>query len=649
MTRYKTAELPRLKDVHIDSGFWGFYKDIVKNSVIPYQWKALNDQIEGAEPSHCIENFRLAAQKNKQGYITSDFYGMVFQDSDLAKWLEAVAYFIAENPDDQLEKTADKMIELIGEAQEVDGYLDTYFTVKKPDQKWTNLRDDHELYCAGHLIEAAVAYYEATGKRRFLDIMEKNVRHIRTVLGSENGKKPGYPGHPEIELALIRLYHATDNSEYLDLAEYFIRERGQEPHYFLTEAELREDDKYWAKGTIRPPLAYCQADQPITGQQSLRGHAVRALYLLAGVVDVAIETGAYDLLSTAHRLWESCIHKQMYLTGGVGSTHHGEAFTFEYDLPNDTVYAETCASIALIFVAQRFLRINQNSVFADIIERALYNTCIASMQMDGTRFLYVNPLTVWPEASNKDCDHWHVTPQRQKWFGCACCPPNFARLIGSLGQYAFAIQDDTLFVHLYVESSSEFTTSKGKTKIELLTKYPLDGVVNIRKTGDECKLALRIPDWCKNYELFSDGQKIDQVPDSGYVFVSCPQGDHEIRLEMEMTASRVYCNPHVPENIGRTALQRGPLVYCLEQADNGAELWRYSLPTDAEIEECYEPDLLGGVITLSVEANVIPDEDNKQLYRSSKIPESKTKIKFIPYYTWSNREIGEMMVWIREA
>ena len=420
------ASLPKVSDVLINSGFWGFYRDIVRHSVIPYQWKALNDEIPGAVPSHCIENFRLAAQMNKTGKVDKPFFGMIFQDSDLAKWLEAVAYQLEAKPDAQLEATADEMIDLIGEAQEADGYLDTFYTVSQPDKKWTNLRDNHELYCTGHLIEAAVAYFEATGKRKFLEIMEKNVRLISTVLGRESGKKAGYPGHPEIELALVRLYHATGKKDYLDLAEYFVTERGQSPLYYEIEATQRENDDYdyyWAKKFIHPPLAYCQADKPITEQESLRGHAVRALYLLSGIIDVAYETDNRELMAAAHRLWSSCVDKQMYITGGVGSTHHGEAFSFAYDLPNDTVYAETCASIALIFAAQRLLRIDPQSHYADIIERALYNTCIGSMQLDGTRFLYVNPLTVWPEASEKDADHWHVTPERQPWFGCACCPP----------------------------------------------------------------------------------------------------------------------------------------------------------------------------------------------------------------------------------
>lgn len=642
--------LPRIADVRIDGGFWGFYRDIVRDSVIPYQWKALNDDIAGAAPSHCVANFRLAAQLNQTGRIDQPFTGNVFQDSDLAKWLEAVAYQLGIEPDPALEKLADDTIDLIAAAQEPDGYLDTYYTVAQPDKKWTNLRDNHELYCAGHLIEAAVAYYETTGKRKLLDVMEKNVACIASVLGRELGQKKGYPGHPEIELALIRLYHATGKHQYLDLAEYFITERGQSPSYFEVEASLRPQDRAWAAEVIRPMLAYYQADQPIVDQEQIRGHAVRALYLLAGVVDVAFETGNEQLMAAARRLWRNCVERQMYVTGGVGSTHHGEAFTFDYHLPNETVYAETCASIALIFAARRLLQIDPQAHFADVIERALYNTCIGGMQLDGTRFLYVNPLTVWPEASDKEPDHWHVTPERQAWFGCACCPPNLARLITSLGQYAYGMLDRKVFVHLFVAGTARFPIEDQTVQISVETEYPVRGKIQLKKSGPDCELALRIPGWCRSYRLRLDGQAYAAEVRNGYAYVRCPDGEQSIDLDLDMPVMRVYSHPAVPENIGRVALQRGPLVYCLEEADNGSQLWQVQLPVSAEISEQTEPDLLGGIVTLQADAIRLSVPSDTGLYLNDQAPAAiPTKLKWIPYYAWANRNRGEMMVWLSET
>lgn len=643
----KQAHIPKISDVQIKDGFWGFYKKIVKDVVIPYQWKVFNNQMPGVEPSYCIENLQLAAKKNRTGTIDQEFHGIVYQDSDLAKWIEAAACQMAQDPDEDLEKTVDGVINLIGQAQEKDGYLETYYTVKHPDRKWTNLRDGHELYCSGHLIEAAVAYYEATGKRAFLDIMERNVENIMSVFGKGPGKIPGYPGHPEIELALIRLYHATGKSKYLDLAEYFIRERGQEPNYFITEAKRREGDHYAAQTYIRPALAYCQADKPVTEQKSIRGHAVRALYLLAGIIDVAAETQSEDLFSSAIQLWEDCVKRQMYVTGGVGQTHHGEAFTFSYDLPNDTVYAETCASIALIFVAQRLLRIKPDASIADVMERALYNTCLASMQQDGTHFFYVNPLAVWPEASDHEPDHWHVKPQRQKWFRCACCPPNLARLISSLGQYIYTIDGDTIYTNLFIQNQFQVTINKGLVNLNIETEYPVDGKVKLIKKGDACTLALRIPSWCESYHLSVDGLHLEPDLTSGYVHIPCPKGDTEITLQFDLKVSRVHCNPSVPENIGSVALQRGPLVYCIEEADNGTELWRYRIPNDAHIREIFKPDLLGGVVALNVQGMKTVSQ-NSELYSHCEPEEESTPLTFIPYYAWSNRKPGEMRVWLRE-
>ena len=657
--------IPAIHEIGIKDGFWGFYTHRVRHSVLPYQWKALNDEIPDATPSHCIENFRMAARVNAgESVEASSFQGMVFQDSDLAKWLEAAAYQLAVENDPALAAIVDEMVDLVGAAQEPDGYLDTYFTVAHPDKKWTNLTHDHELYCAGHMLEAAVALFECTGRTKLLAIMEKNMACIAAVLGPEVGKKKGYPGHPELELALMRLFALTQNDRYLQMASWFIDERGQAPLYFEEEEKARQSTRLWSRDVIRPALAYFQADKPIREQQEIRGHAVRALYLLAGMVDVAAHTGDETLQASARRWWESTVERQMYITGGVGSTHHGESFSFPFHLPNDTVYAETCASIALIFVAQRLLRQAPDSQVADVMERALYNTCIGSMQRDGTRFLYVNPLEVWPEASDKDCDHWHVTPERQQWFGCACCPPNLARLIASLGQYTYSMSETTAWVHLFVQGSADLRTPEGLAiHLDVQTGYPYDGTVCFRKSGTAGTLAIRIPGWCRRWSLTLDGDTVAQSgstpPENGYVHITLAEGEQSPTLHLDMPAERVYCSPDVPENIGKVALTRGPLVYCIEGADNGDALWQCALPQDAVLRVQWEETLLDGMTTIETggvrlmksPADAAPRTTNgKDLYAvGTAIVPVPQALRFIPYHAWSNRQKGEMRVWITET
>lgn len=411
--------------IQIQDQFWNTYSDLVRETVIPYQWEALNDRVEDAEPSHAIRNFRIAA-----GLEQGEFGGWVFQDSDLYKWLEAVAYSLRHHPDQRLEKIADESIELIRQAQHDDGYLNTYFTIQEPGKQWTNLYEAHELYCAGHLIEAAVAYYQATGKRKLLDISCRFADLIDRMFGTKPGQIRAYCGHQEIELALIKLYGVTVEERYLNLSQYFIDERGKQPNYFIEEWERGSRTNIWSQGA--PNLEVYQSHLPVREQKVAVGHSVRAVYMCTAMADLARLTGDEGLKAACERLWSNTTGKQMYITGGIGSTHLGEAFTFDYDLPNDSVYAETCASIGLIFWARRMLQLEVKSEYADVLERALYNNVLGSMSMDGKHFFYVNPLEVWPEASLKNPDKHHVKPIRQKWFGCSCCPPNVARLLGSL-------------------------------------------------------------------------------------------------------------------------------------------------------------------------------------------------------------------------
>lgn len=636
--------------VRIQSGFWSPIRETVRREAIPYQWKALNDQIEGAVPSYCMRNFRIAAGKEN-----GQHGGYVFQDSDVYKWLEGVAYSLVWHPDSKLEKTADSAIEDIAAAQQPDGYLDTYYIINGLEKRWTNLMDHHELYCAGHMIEAAVAYYQATGKRRFLDVVLKYVDHIDSIFGREEGKLHGYPGHPVIEMALMRLYGITKDPRPLRLAQYFVLQRGQAPLYFEQERIRNQNKCYWLDGVLQ--YGYYQADKPLKEQKDAVGHAVRALYLYAGATDVAHETNDTELMEVCRRLWRSVTQRRMYITGAVGSSEYGEAFTFDYDLPNDTVYGETCASVALVFWAQRMLLMEPKGEYADVMERALYNGVLSGMQLDGKRFFYVNPLDVLPEACEKDQHKRHVKPERQPWFGCACCPPNLVRLLASLENFLMSVKDDTLYLHTY--ASGEMTAAIGgkNRTISIRTDYPWDGKIVVKISGERhgtFPIALHIPSWCTGCTLSVNGQPRNEQPADGYLMLSGAWGDNdEIQLDLHMTAQWVRANPHVSENAGKLALTRGPIVYCLEEADNGADLHLiHAGPAiSGDPEAAYEDDLLHGVVTISTAGlrEITDVWASDTLYAAAVKPQMQNvTLKWIPYYAWANRGIGEMRVWVRE-
>lgn len=648
------SERVSLNKVRVQDDFWSYYIRLIRDVVVPYQWEVLNDRVESAEPSGAVRNFRIAA-----GLERGDFYGFVFQDSDVAKWLEAVAYMLETNRNPELEEIADQMIEIIGQAQQADGYLDTYFIVKEPDKRWTNLTECHELYCAGHMIEAGVAYYRATGKRKLLDIVCRFADYIDTVFGTEPGQIPGYDGHQEIELALVKLYEVTQNERYLRLSRYFLDQRGQQPFFFEQELKQRDGKTFWPGAGDQVDLAYHQAHLPVRLQEKAIGHAVRLMYMLTGMADVAALTGDESLFEACRKLWDNIVTKQMYITGGIGSMAQGEAFSFDYDLPNDTVYAETCASIGLIFFAHHMLKISPESKYADVMERALYNTVVGGMARDGKHFFYVNPLEVDPKAcggANHKFDH--VKPVRQKWFGCACCPPNVARLLASLGEYIYTVQDQTVYTHLYIGGEAELQVGEGTVLLKQTTDYPWDGRIVIEVTPEpQCldfTLALRLPDWCPEASLLVNGEicKLeDRLMKNGYLTVhrDWSTGD-TVELRLEMPVTRVHSHPLVRSNIGKVALQRGPLVYCLEQADNGEHLHELVLPKSAELTARREEGQLGSIVTIQAKARRL-DETKwiGALYSQAELPPLKqTTATFIPYYAWANRGEGEMAVWVRE-
>ena len=638
------AKMPRLNDVSLQDGFWKNLHRLVKETALPFQWKILCDEVEDAPKSHCIENFKIAA-----GDQAGTYYGCVFQDSDVAKWLEAVAYALATERNDSLELLADDVIAIIGRAQQPDGYLNTYYTLNQTAKRFTNLRDDHELYCAGHLMEAAVAYYQATGKRALLDIMLRMAHCIDREFGPEPGKRPGYPGHPEIELALMRMYAVTGEAFLFELAKSFVDVRGTDPKYFDWEQQTYHSHSkgmpYWYEQD-----SYRQAHLPIRDQQTLDGHCVRGLYLLSGMIDVAVQSGDPELIQVCDRLFDNVVKRRMYVTGSVGSTVQGEAFTLDYDLPNDTVYAETCASIALIFAAQRMLNLKLDARYADIIERTLYNGSLSGMGLDGRSFFYVNPLEVDPQKSLLDPAKKHVLPTRPKWFRCACCPPNIVRLLLSIGQYIYSLREDRVYLNQFVSSSATLDLQGKKITLTQRTDYPTCGEVAVNMDEGEYALHVRLPAWSERTDVLINGQRMEYEIQSGYAVLrrAWQKGD-VVAVRLDMKVRRIYANPNVSADIGKVALGRGPLIYCMEQADNFKGLHRASLGREAEIREVFEPELLGGIVRLGAKGERIPD-DWSELYRENiRLATEPCELNFIPYYAWANRGLGEMQVWVRET
>ncbi|NPV46476.1 MAG: glycoside hydrolase family 127 protein [Armatimonadetes bacterium] len=557
-----------------------------------------------------------------------------FWDSDVAKWIEAASYSLATHPDPELDTLLDEVIAKIAGAQQPDGYLNVYFTVVAPEQRWANLHVHHELYCAGHLMEAAVAHHQATGKRTLLDVMTRYADYIDSVFGEGPGHRSGTCGHEEIELALVKLYHATSEERYLRLSEFFLNQRGQKPSVFAHEFAPGESFD----------TSYCQDHLPVREQSEVTGHAVRAMYLYSGMADVAGETGDEGLLRACQRLWDHLTLKNMYLTGGIGSTRHNEGFTRDYDLPNDTAYCETCAAIGLVFWAHRMLQLTADSRYADVMERALYNGTISGVSLDGKRFFYENPL--------ESAGHHH----RQDWFGCACCPPNIARLLASLGGYVYSLGDDGVFVHLYVQGEGRLRVAGQDATLRQQTDYPWDGAVRLTLGLAEpatFALNLRLPDWCAGATLTVDGEPVDIAANSrqGYLHLDRTwTGDEVIELTLPMPVQRVYAHPAVRADAGLVALQRGPVVYCLEAADNPWPLHRVVLPRDATCSVRYAPDLLGGVTVIEAEGLVeVPGDWEGKLYSATPDTLQPARLTAIPYCTWDNREPGAMRVWLRET
>jgi len=544
-----------------------------------------------------IRNFENAAKG------TGKHSGIYFDDSDVYKALEGIAYSLINNPNPELEKKADEWIDKIASAQQPDGYINTFYTLTGLDKRWTNM-DKHEMYCAGHMIEAAIAYYKATGKRKLLDVSIKMVEHMMSIFGP--GKRHWVPGHEEIELALVKLYRLSNNKKYLDFAYWLLEERG---HGYGSKGD---------EGIWNP--VYYQDDKPIRTMTEVKGHSVRAMYLFCAMADVAALKQDTGYVAALDRVWDDVVLRKMYITGGIGSSRHNEGFTEPYDLPNYDAYCETCASVGMVFWNSRMFQLTGNAKYIDILERSMFNGALAGISLKGDLFFYVNPLASYG-------DH-----HRQEWYGTACCPSQISRFLPSIGNYIYGTSENEIWVNLFIGNTVEINEDDNKVVIQQVTDYPWEGRVTLKMESLsrplKKEIRLRIPAWCKHYEILVNGEKHENYPiEMGYVVIGKKwrEGD-EISFLMDMPVEIVEADPRVKENIGKRAIQRGPLVYCIEEVDN-PEFDDLVLSSDSKFSSSFNDSLLNGITVIEAVTN-------------------NQTIKLIPYYAWDNREQGQMKVWL---
>lgn len=632
--------------VTVDDSFWTPRLETLRDVTMKTVYENLKE-------TGRIDNLRIAA-----GETNGEFSGRYFNDSDVYKWLEAACYLLAVDDDPALRDRVDDLADVIEGAQEDDGYLNTYFQLVEPDGKWTNLHAMHELYCAGHFVEAAVAHHRATGDDQLLNVARRLADHIDEQFGPDAMK--GYPGHEEIELALVKLYRETDERRYLDLASYFLDERGRQPSRFEWEVTHPQEvaghtyDRVLESGEYDG--SYFQDHAPVRDQETGEGHAVRATYLYCGMADVAMEAGDHNLYDALERLWSNVTERRMYVTGGIGSSHEGERFTTDYDLPNETSYAETCAALGNILWNHRMLQLTGEGRFGDVMERTLYNGLLAGLSLSGDRFFYANPLEVNDgQHALHDHDEHRFATERQPWFETACCPTNVPRLLLTLGRYAYLQdeQDDALYVNLYVGSAAETTVAGTDITVTQTTEYPWEGTVSVEVDPAESvpfALKLRLPAWCNEYAVSVDGVEGDATVEDGFLTVSRTWTETTtVELELGLDVDRVSAHPEVRENAGRVALQRGPLIYCFEGVDHDQRLSDYVLASDLNVRESSDEELLDGIVSVTGDAFVADRSAwDHHLYRfSGNVQLNETDVTAVPYYGWGHREPGDMRVWVR--
>ena len=605
-------------DVTISDDFWAPRLETNRKVTIPYDF-------EKCEQTGRIDNFAKAG-----GLMEGEFEGIYFNDSDLYKVIEGAAYSLKIHPDPELEKYVDGVIEKIAAAQWEDGYLYTFYSLpeRQPEKRWTDIRNKHELYCAGHFFEAAVAYYQATGKREILDVAIRLADYIDSVFGP--GKKHDVPGHEEIEIGLVKLYGVTGEKRYLALAKFFLDERGR-----------AHGRKIYGD--------YCQDHKPVVEQDAAVGHAVRAGYLYSGMADVAALTSDADYVEALGRIWQDVVSKKLYITGGIGARGGGESFGEDYELPNATAYCETCAAIANAMWNHRMSLLHGDAKYIDVLERVIYNGFLSGISLSGNKFFYPNPL-----ASDGKY-------QRSPWFGCACCPTNIVRFMPSLPGYAYAQEADNVYVNLFIAGSAAIRIGQNTVGLQQQTRYPWDGDVRITvepEHSGQFTICVRIPGWAQNSPVPSDlysyqdrsREKVSLKVNGNPVALNIVKGYARIRrtwekgdaieLNLPMPIRRVEAHQKIKDNRGRTAIERGPVVYCFEGADNPKGVANLILPPDAKLQSEYHGDLLGGIMTIS---------GRGQIRQAGKKGVEDIDVVAIPYYAWAHRGKNEMAVWIPES
>ena len=556
----------------------------------------------------------------------------IYWDSDVAKVLEGAANILSIYPDAELEAEYDRIIDLIVSSQQSDGYLNSYYTTVEPEKRWSKLWLNHELYCAGHLIEAAVAAYEQLGKTRLFDAMCRYADYIDTVFGPEEGKKKGYPGHQELELALVRLYHATKNEKYFKLAKFFIDERGKSPNYFM------EVEKAPAQNVFN-----IQAHKPVREQTEAVGHAVRAVYMYSGMADVAAISKDEELFRACETLFDNISKKRMYITGGIGSSFFGETFTIDYDLQNSSLmYAESCAAMGFVRFASRMLNATGDGKYAEIIEKAIFNGVLSGISLSGDRFFYTNYL----EVDDNTKIYNHGAKERQKWFDCSCCPTSYCRFLPETLQYVWSANDDEL--RLNIPIANTYKSAFGDIEVESL--YPYGGKIRIIiKSSDTFKFAVRIPQWCRKYTLCLNGAEITDKAVQNYItFDRTWQSGDVIELELDMPVEVMRSNLKITSNAGRIALMRGPVVYACESVDNPDGIANMRIDVKAGFELAEAQGLGEKIIAVKGRAVYETASDTESLYYAGELIRKEGTFTAIPYHLWQNRGAANMAVWIRE-
>ena len=623
----------RMSEVKITDGLIYKKRNIVKEKTIPYIRKALNNELDGVEPSGAFENFRIAA-----GESDRNFYGLVSQDSDVFKWMEAVSLSL-QYENKEMQAYLDEAIDLLGRAQQKNGYLNTYYIIHGLQDRWHYLKESCQLYCAGHHIEAAVSAYQTIQNTKLLEIARAYADYIDYSFGLEEGKIHGYDGHAEIELSLYRLYEETDEERYKILADYFVEERGKKPYFFSKESRNQMVRNNLVYELEENNYQHSQSHLPIREQTEPVGHAVKAMYYYTAAVDKARLNDDKELFVHMCDLWQSVVSQKMYLTGAIGACAYGESFSYPYDLPTDLMYGETCAAIGLFLLSYHMLLVETDSRYGDIMERTLYNAILVGMSESGTEFFYTNALEIDPKKCEKRQDYSHLKSKRQTWFDCPCCPPNIARLLMGMNKYIYTGDRNELNVHLFIGSSIQ----KDGWEVQQETVYPDNGKVRFRVKRDDSEkgvFRVRIPDWCNHYNVSMDGEQLNVTIRKGYLEIAKEEWSKESILEInfDMQPQKVYGSLKVSSLTGKTAVAYGPLVYCAEEADN-QDLHTLYIKRDGKMR--YE----GGRLIVDGYRAI---ERNDGLYGVKAPDYEEARLCLVPYYSWGNRSKGAMTVFLKE-